>query len=87
MVAKTLRYSEAQEHFLRRLGGALVLQWDTIPDALQDLLIDQAVAVHDRAEVPHGRSEFETFIRTVKVTPFDTDKQAPAADDGSPPDA
>lgn len=47
-VARTLKYGEAQEHLLRRLGGALVLQWDAFPDTLQDLIIDQAVAVDDR---------------------------------------
>jgi hypothetical protein len=64
---KTLKYSEAQEHLLRRLGGALVLQWDALPDALQDLIIDQAAMVDDRDEAPHETADIENFIRGAKV--------------------
>lgn len=64
---KTLRYREDQEHLLRRLGGALVLQWDELPDALQDLIIDQAATVDDRDEAPHAAAEIESFIRNVKT--------------------
>ena len=65
-VAKTLRYSPTTEHLLRRLGSALVLQWDALPDNLQDLLIDQATLVEDRDERPHAREDLEGFLRTVK---------------------
>jgi hypothetical protein len=64
---KTLKYSEAQEHLLRRLGGALVLQWDALPDALQDLIIDQAAMVDDRDEAPHETADIENVIRGAKV--------------------
>ena len=37
-MALTLKYAEADEHLLRRLGQALVLQWDELPDQLQDVL-------------------------------------------------
>jgi hypothetical protein len=67
VVARTLEYREAQEHLLRRLGGALVLQWDALPDDLQDLLIDQAAAVEDRDERDVGVHEIEAFVRTVKT--------------------
>jgi hypothetical protein len=68
LVMKTLKYSEAQEHLLRRLAGALVLQWDAVPDELQDLIVDQAAAVDDRDTAPHEVSDIENFIRSVKVT-------------------
>jgi hypothetical protein len=64
---KTVKYRAGQEHLLRRLGGALVLQWDALPDALQDLIIDQAAVVEDREAAPHATSDIEHFIRTVKV--------------------
>ena len=66
-MALTLRSKEAQEHLLRRLGQAVVLQWDELPDELQDVLIDQASGVVDREEeAPHAPSDIETFIRSVK---------------------
>lgn len=64
---RTLKYREADEHLLRRLAGALVLQWDQLPDELQDLIIDQAAAVDDRDEAPHEASDIESFIRNVKT--------------------
>lgn len=67
-VALTLKYKDAQEHLLRRLGQAVVLHWDELPDDLQDLLIDQAAAVTDRDEGPHGSHEIMSFIRSVKTS-------------------
>lgn len=64
---KTLKYRERDEHLLRRLGGALVLQWDELSDDMQDLIIDQAVAVDDRDPAPHERGDIESFVRTVKT--------------------
>lgn len=67
VMALTLKYKDAQEHLLRRLGQAVVLQWDELPDSLQDLLIDQAAAVQDRDEdSAHAPEDIETFIRGVK---------------------
>jgi hypothetical protein len=67
VVQKTLKYQPAQEHLLRRLGGALVLQWDALPDELQDLIVDQAAAVEDRDDAPHEAGDIENFIRAAKV--------------------
>jgi hypothetical protein len=52
---------------LRRLGQALVLQWDELPDELQDVLIDQAGMVEDREDAAHEEADFECFIRGVKT--------------------
>jgi hypothetical protein len=65
--SKTVRYRPEQEHLLRRLGEALVVQWDALPDELQDLLIDQAVLVDDREDAPHATADIEGFIRGAKV--------------------
>lgn len=67
VVPKTLKYREAQEHLLRRLGSALVLQWDALPDDLQDLVIDQAAIVEDRSDEPHSAIEIAAFIRDAKT--------------------
>lgn len=66
VMALTLKYRENQEHLLRRLGQAMVLQWDELPVQLQDLLIDQAAIVEDHDDAPHGATDLENFIRTVK---------------------
>ncbi len=66
-MALTLKYQDSDEHLLRRLGQALVLQWDELPDTLQDVLIDQAAIVADREDAPHDATEFERFIRSVKT--------------------
>lgn len=67
VVPRSVKYSETQEHLLRRLGGALVLQWDALPDALQDLIIDQAAMVDDRTDAPHAARDIEDFIRGAKT--------------------
>ncbi len=64
---RALKYRPADEHLLRRLGSAIVMHWDTLPDTLQDLLIDQAAVTDDREEGAHAQSDIETFIRGVKV--------------------
>lgn len=66
-MALTLKYKEKDEHLLRRLGQAVVLHWDELPDEMQDLLIDQAAIVQDREDERHESTDFETFIRSVKT--------------------
>ena len=64
---KTLKYRQDQEHLVRRLGAALVLQWNALPDALQDLIIDQAALVEDREPAPHDPEHIEAFVRSAKT--------------------
>ncbi len=74
VAARTLRVRPAQEHLVRRLGQALVLQWDALSDEMQDLLIDQAVTVDD----PGGATaeEVESFVRTVTTMALKPKPQA-----------
>lgn len=65
-IARTLKYGEPTEHFVRRLGSALVLQWDALPDNLQDLIIDQAAIVEDRSDRGHTPGDIEDFLRKAK---------------------
>ena len=65
--AKTVKYRPEQEYLLRRLGEALVVQWDALPDELQDLLIDQAALVQDREDAPHATGDIENFLRSARV--------------------
>lgn len=78
VMALTLKYKDAQEHLLRRLGQAVVLHWDELPDALQDLLIDQAVVVQDRDGGRHEPADIETFIRSVRTAALP--KETPPAE-------
>lgn len=64
---KTVKYRPEQEHLVRRLGEALLVQWDALPDELQDLLIDQASVVEDREEAAHQTADIENFIRGARV--------------------
>lgn len=66
---RVLKYRPADEHVLRRLGAALVMHWDQLPDELQDLLIDQAAIADDREDGAHAQGDIETFLRSVKVVP------------------
>jgi hypothetical protein len=68
VLMKTLKYGDAQEHLLRRLGSALVLQWDALPDDLQDLILDQAAVVDDRDDAAHAADDIQAFVRDVKTS-------------------
>jgi hypothetical protein len=80
LVSRTLKYKQTQEHLLRRLAGALVLQWDAVPDEVQDLIIDQAAPAEDREDAPHQAADFESFIRHAKTAALTRPAQTPASD-------
>lgn len=67
VIGKTLKYKPDQEYLLRRLASALVLQWDELPDALQDLIIDQAALVEDREDRACEARDIENFVRGAKA--------------------
>ena len=75
---RSLKYREQQEHLLRRLGSALVLQWDALPDDLQDLIIDQAAIVEDKSDAAHRTQDIEDFIRSAKTTALSKEPEAEA---------
>jgi hypothetical protein len=70
IAGKSLLYTTSQEHILRRIGAALIIHWDKLPDAIQDLVIDQAVLMEDREPIAPEQEDIETFIRTVKARDF-----------------
>jgi hypothetical protein len=78
-LARSLRIRDAQEALVRRLGQALVLQWDALSDEMQDLLIDQAVLVDDRDGGQASAEEIESFVRSVSTMAL----KAKAAPDAS----
>jgi hypothetical protein len=50
------------EHFLRRLGGAVIVHWDELPKGTRDLLIEQAALMLDRTQIVGATFEIEQFI-------------------------
>ena len=62
-----INIAQANEPIARALGMALVLQWDALPDAMQDLLIDQAVLSSENSENALTNSRVENFIRGAKA--------------------
>lgn len=74
-IAKTLKVRTEDERMLISLGGALIVHWDTIPDTIQDILIDQAAIGLQVAGSPERQAELETLIRTAKVAPLATEKR------------
>jgi hypothetical protein len=77
-VEKIVTYKAAQEGLALRLGSALILQWDALPDALQDLLIDQAVIGKYGVDDQVTHAHIENFIRTAKTTAVLPPPEAPA---------
>lgn len=69
-IAKTLKLRAADERLVIGLGSALVLHWDAIPDAIQDLLIDQAAIVLGDAGLPDAQNSLESLIRKAKAAPL-----------------
>jgi hypothetical protein len=61
--AEMLECGEEDEHILRRLGGAVVVQWARLPDAMRDLLVEQATLMWDRYDTVQLRQQIELFIR------------------------
>jgi hypothetical protein len=63
-MALTLKLKDGDERLLRRLGQAMVLQWEEITPELQDVLLDQAMIVEDREAT--SEAELHAFVRDVK---------------------
>jgi hypothetical protein len=59
---KILEYEQNQEHILRRLGGAVVVQWDGLPQDVRDLLLRQATVMFDREPAVQLGWQIEEFI-------------------------
>ncbi|RYG31893.1 MAG: hypothetical protein EON93_12175 [Burkholderiales bacterium] len=55
-------YAEDEEHILRRLGGAVVALFDTLPEDIQELLVEQATHMIDRHQTVQLKQQIENFI-------------------------
>jgi hypothetical protein len=59
---RSLKYDEGEEHILRRLGGALAVHWNTLPEINRTTLLEQAVFMHDRYPTVHLEQQIQAFI-------------------------
>lgn len=57
----------SDDHIVRRLGKAVVAQWDALPGPVQDLILKQAVLMHDQQRVLQLRQKIKAFIRNWKI--------------------
>jgi hypothetical protein len=60
--AAHIDYTEDEEHIVRRLGGAVIAQFSSLPKEVQTLLIEQATFMHDRHETMQLKEQIEAFI-------------------------
>jgi hypothetical protein len=70
---KTLHRSEqagtlaaTEEHVLRCLGAAVIMQWNTIPQNLQRELFDSAGSIGDLADIATLRGQIARFLHKHK---------------------
>jgi hypothetical protein len=65
------KYSEDEEHILRRLGSALVVLWTDFPEKQQNRIIQQAVFMPDRYQTVQLNEQIRAFIRKHQEAGFD----------------
>jgi hypothetical protein len=67
ILPRQIDYEEYEEHLLRRLGGAIVVNWDALNPLQQEVLLAQAALMDDR-EGTILREQLENFVGKHKVT-------------------
>jgi len=65
--ARILECAESDEHIVRRLGKAVVVQWDALPVDVQDQLLKQAVLMYDKQRTLQLRQKIKAFIQKWKT--------------------
>jgi hypothetical protein len=58
--------TEEEEHILRCLGAALIMQWNTLPSKLQRELVDTAGSMGDLLDTPALRGQIARFLHRHK---------------------
>lgn len=65
--ARILDCPESDLHIIRRLGKAVVVQWDSLPAPVQALVLKQAVLMHDQVHTTQLRQKISAFIQKWKI--------------------
>jgi hypothetical protein len=68
-----------EEHVLRCLGAALIMQWNTIPTTLQRELFDNAGSMGSLLDIHVLRAQIARFLHKHKDDEVDIADAAPAA--------
>jgi hypothetical protein len=68
ILPRQIDYDDGEEHLLRRLGGAIVVNWGALNPLQQEVVLAQAVLMDDREGTFLLREQLEIFIRKHKVT-------------------
>ena len=58
--------AEEEEHILRCLGAALIMQWNTLPSKLQRELFDNAGSMGDLLDTPALRGQIARFLHRTR---------------------
>ena len=58
--------ADIEEHILRCLGAAVIMQWNTLPTKLQRELFDTAGSMGDLLETPALRAQIARFLHAHK---------------------
>jgi hypothetical protein len=61
--------AEEEEHMLRCLGAALIMQWNTLPANLRRELFDNAGAMGELSEVAALRGQIARFLHRIPAGP------------------
>lgn len=67
ITSRILDCPESEAHIIRRLGKAVVVQWDNLPEPVQALLLKQAVLMHDQVRAIQLRQKIKSFIQRWKI--------------------
>jgi hypothetical protein len=69
--------AEQEEHVLRCLGAALIMQWNTLPKKLQRELFDNAGSMGDLLDTGKLRGQVARFLHKHKDTDLDLPSGGP----------
>jgi rubrerythrin len=64
--SKGATLAEEEEHVLRCLGAALIMQWNTLPTKLRRELFDNAGSMGELLETPALRGQIARFLHAHK---------------------
>lgn len=63
----SVRYSDDEEHLVRRLGCAVAYYWDLLPDEAKGRVLEGAVFVSDREPTVQLKEHLTMFIGKHKM--------------------
>jgi len=64
-----LAIAEEEEHMLRCLGAALIMQWNTLPAKLRRELFDNAGAMGELSDIAALRGQIARFLHRITTGP------------------